>query len=262
MPSVLIFPVRSETLPPATHTNCYLVGERWLVDPGSPFDEENEALVAKLHGFDIAGIVLTHRHRDHVSGANFLSHALGKKIFAHPITANEVKEKIKVDSLLNDGDRLPLAGGAAAEVLHTPGHARGHICLWQPEEGWLVCGDMVAGLGSILIAPPDGNVAEYLQQLGRLRALAPKILFPAHGPAIEDAQAKLDTYIAHRHKREQQVLAALSDAWQTPAEIVRVAYADTPMAMHGVAALAALAHLQKLVDDGLAQLRDDRFARL
>ena len=112
-----VFPVRSETLPPATHTNVYILGsdKRWVVDPGSPFPEENTRLLEQLqHGAPVAGIVLTHRHRDHVSGAQVLADALGCSIYAHPITAGEVVEKVAVDKLLEEGDTLDL--GAARSV--------------------------------------------------------------------------------------------------------------------------------------------------
>ena len=254
-----VFPVRSENLPPATHTNVYILGsdKRWVVDPGSPFPEENTRLLEQLqHGAPVAGIVLTHRHRDHVSGAQVLADALGCSIYAHPITAGEVVEKVAVDKLLEEGDTLDLGGGAQLRVLYTPGHAQGHICLWAANARWLVCGDMVAGVGSILIAPPDGDVREYLASLERLRALEPQQLLPAHGPVIDNAVEKLNEYIAHRLAREALVRSALTREWQTVEEIVPVAYATTPSPMWPLACGAALAHLQKLTDDEMAEERD------
>lgn len=257
-----VFPVRSETLLPATHTNVYILGneKRWVVDPGSPFPEENTRLIEHLQqGPPVAGIILTHRHRDHVSGAQTLADALSCSIYAHPITAGEVIEKVAVDKLLEEGDRVDLGGGAQLQVLHTQGHAQGHICLWAPSARWLVCGDMVAGVGSILIAPPDGDVREYLASLERLRALEPAQLLPAHGPLIANAVEKLTQYITHRLAREQRVLAALTSEWQSVDTIVPKAYADTPPMMWPFASGAALAHLQKLADDEMADQSDDRF---
>jgi glyoxylase-like metal-dependent hydrolase (beta-lactamase superfamily II) len=257
-----IFPLRTETLPPATHTNCYILGTatRWVVDPGSPFPEEQTRLLEHLEqGAPVAGIVLTHRHRDHISGAQDLADALGCSIWAHPITAGEVVDKVEVDKLLEDGDALALGGGAELKVLHTPGHAQGHICLWAPNAHWLLCGDMVAGVGSILIAPPDGDVRDYLASLERLRTLEPQQLLPAHGPVIDAAVEKLGEYIAHRLQREQQVLAALSGEWKSIDAIVPLAYVNTPKTMWPYAAGATLAHLQKLVDDEKAVEHDGRY---
>ncbi|MCC6808388.1 MAG: MBL fold metallo-hydrolase [Deltaproteobacteria bacterium] len=251
--------VRSDTLPPAMHTNAVLVGRDpvWIVDPGSPDREENERLAQQLARRNVGGIVLTHRHRDHVAGATMLAALLGAPILAHAITAEELRGKVKIDRTLAEGDALPLGGDREAQILFTPGHARGHIVLWEPVSRALVLGDMVAGIGSVLISAPDGDVALYLRSLARLRALEPKTLYPAHGPVIEPGVAKLDEYIAHRNKREHDIYMAVAGAGGgvSLGSVVDVVYATTPAFLRPWAMRSASAHLDKLLGEGRVSLR-------
>lgn len=251
--SLQVLALRSETLPPATHTNCLLIGDHSgfvAVDPGSPFSDEHvvlrEAITARVQaGEQFLGALLTHRHRDHTSGVAALLKDLSCEVWAHPITAEEVRAKVKVTKLVEEGDRV-----VSMRVLHTPGHAKGHICLWGDElsahPGDMVVGDMVAGVGSILIAAPDGNMAQYLQSLERMRELRPTRLFPAHGPVIEAADEKLELYLRHRRWREQRLLDAINGGRRTLPDIVARAYDDTAPALWPLAALAARAHLEHL----------------
>lgn len=261
--------VRSDTLLPATHTNATLLGGRvfYLVDPGSPDDDANAALAALIRdrvgrGDQFAGVVLTHRHRDHTAGAPYFVRAFACSVWAHPITAAEVSARVTVTHEVGEGSVLPAGDGASITVWHTPGHARGHIVLIDPETKLAVVGDMVAGEGSILIAKPDGHVAQYIASLRRLRQAELAILVPAHGPVITQANAKLDDYIAHRLKRDAAVLRAVQEAGPRGcdvAAVVAVVYATTPTPLLPWAALAAAAHLDKLVEDGAVSVRDERY---
>ena len=257
-----IMAVRSDTLPPATHTNAVLVGTGpiWIVDPGSPDDDENARLAQHLTNEKVGGIILTHRHRDHTAGAMALSRALQCEIVAHPITKQELAGKVRVDRTIDEGDVLDLGEGHSTEVLFTPGHARGHIVLWDRLQRMLVLGDMIAGIGSVLISAPDGRVADYLSSLERLRALNPRALIPAHGPLIEPAVPKIEEYIAHRKKREADIAAVIAGLkGATLGEIADTVYASTPAFLRPWAMRAISAHLDKLIEEGRATL--DRGAR-
>src|SRR5439155_21794118 len=120
------------------------------------------------------------------------------------------------------------------------------------ETGTLFAGDMVAGEGTVVIAPPDGDMRAYLDSLRRLRDLRPALILPAHGPPLADAGAVLTHYIEHRLQREEQVLRALRDRPEgTTAEgILPVVYSDVDPVMHPVAILSLTAHLEKLVAEG------------
>ncbi|HET7824090.1 MAG TPA: MBL fold metallo-hydrolase, partial [Anaeromyxobacter sp.] len=149
---------------------------------------------------------------------------------------------------VRDGELL----GDRFRALETPGHAREHLAFRDERSGAILCGDLVSTLSTIVIDPPEGDMAEYLRQLERLRALAPRTLFPAHGPPALDGTGRLAMYLAHREEREGLVLAAL-ERGGTLEEVTARAYADTPPAMYPVAERSCLASLLKLRDEGRAR---------
>lgn len=245
--------VRTPTLPPAAHTACYLVGDGDLlaIDPGSPYPDQQAALAAEVAARGrLAAVVLTHHHGDHVGGAAALAAACGAPIWAHAATAAALPG-LTVARALEDGDLLAV-GGRRLRVLFTPGHAVGHLCFRDEDSGAAVVGDMVAGLGTILIDPAGGHMATYLASLERLLAEDVGALLPAHGPVIADGPAKLREYLAHRRMREAKVVAALREASRSAAELCAEAYADTPSLLWPLAQRSLLAHLVKLVEDGVA----------
>lgn len=250
--------VRTPTLPPATHTNAVVLGRRAVVvlDPASPWDEEQQGLADALADVKVTAIFLSHHHLDHVGGAVDLAARTGAPILAHPLTAARVD--FPVDRLVHDGDILDI-DGAPWTALHTPGHASGHLCLHQPDRRLIVAGDMVAGVGTIVLDPPEGQLAQYLDSLARLRALSPALLLPAHGPAITEADAILDYYIQHRHQRSWQVTAALNAAEgpARPEDLVPHIYGELSPLIAMVAARQVLCHLQWLAERGLARLEGE-----
>lgn len=131
-------------------------------------------------------------------------------------------------------------------AVHTPGHAPDHLCFWHPESRTLLSGDLIAGEGSIMIAPPEGDLGEYVASLERVRRLAPSRILPGHGPEVARAGEKIEEYLAHRREREARVVAALDSGATSLAEIVESAYADVPPPMRPNAELSARAHLLKL----------------
>jgi glyoxylase-like metal-dependent hydrolase (beta-lactamase superfamily II) len=240
-------------LPPAAHTGCYLVGEGEVIaiDPGSPYPDQQEALVAAVaERGSLAAVMLTHHHGDHAGGAVALARALGAPIWTHADTAAALPG-VPVDRHLADGEIVAI-GGRTLRALHTPGHALGHLCFRDEASRAVVAGDMVAGIGTILIDPAGGHMATYLASLAAMLAAAPGALLPAHGPVIDDGPAKLREYIAHRGMREARVRASLTDAPRGAAELCAIAYADTPPFLWPLAERSLLAHLVKLVEDGVA----------
>lgn len=273
-PNYICFPVRTPTKPPATHTNCYLIynSRRLLVvDPGSPYEDEQAALAAVVdellaEGRTLGGILLTHVHPDHVGGVNalrtHLAHLEKVRVFANRLTAEALPD-IPVDTTLDDEDILVFEGEPriAFRVMHTPGHARGHLCLYEERTGTLISGDNVVGLGSVLIDPPEGNMRDYLRSLERMRDLPNlSVIFGGHGPAIANPYAKINEYISHRLDREQKILEAVRAGATTPKDIVARVYTDVSPKAHAMAERAVLAHLEKLIEDGLVEKTlDGRF---
>jgi len=274
MPGFICFPLRTPTKPPATHTNCYIIGHREVVilDPGSPYEEEQAALAACVdellaEGRTVRAIILTHHHPDHVGGANALRQHLGGRmpVAAHPLTIEMLGDSVTVDRHIGTGiDVIQLKGPPLLilRTLHTPGHTRGHLSFYETRTGALITGDNIVGLGSVLIDPPEGNMLDYLNSLERYRQLLPniKVLFGGHGAAVASPRAKIEEYIAHRLERERNILQAVRAGASSPQEIVRRVYTDVNPKAHALAERAVLAHLEKLEAENLvAQTNDGNF---
>ena len=132
-------------------------------------------------------------------------------------------------------------------ALHTPGHARGHLCFYDAAKGFLLSSDNVVGTGSVVIAPPEGNLIDYLNSLERMKNLPNlKHLCGSHGAAVFDAKAKIESYIAHRLEREKQILKAIETGAKTPEEIRKIVYQNLDERLFRLAEKSVEAHLEKL----------------
>jgi ribonuclease/clavin/mitogillin len=267
--------LRTPTLPPATHTNCWLLdlggGELAVVDPGSPYPEEQARLETVLRDLEEDGLApreiwLTHAHRDHTGGVAALRARRDVLLRAHPETLARLPpgppQRERPGGGVRAGAARPVEDGEILagryRAVYTPGHARGHLAFLCERTGALIAGDMVSTLSTVVIDPPDGDMADYLSSLGRLRDLGPRTLFPAHGAPSQRAVEKLDEYLAHRRERETKVLAALA-APGTLLEVTVRAYDDVPPFMHQVAARSCLASLEKLAREGRITFDGERW---
>jgi glyoxylase-like metal-dependent hydrolase (beta-lactamase superfamily II)/8-oxo-dGTP pyrophosphatase MutT (NUDIX family) len=269
LPGFVCVPLRTPTKPPATTTNCYVVGTRdfVVVDPGSPHEDEQDALAGFVkellaEGRPVREIILTHHHPDHVGGVERLREQLGGdvNVAAHRLTARELEGRVRVERFIEDGETIELEGDPSITLraMHTPGHTRGHLSFYDERAGALLTGDNIVGIGSVLIDPEEGSVRDYLASLERYRALPRLVaLFGGHGPAVGSPRDKIDEYVEHRLKREREILAAVRGGAGTTAEVVAQAYTDVPAKMHALAERAVAAHLQKLEEDGLVGREDD-----
>lgn len=272
-PTIQMLPVRTPTLPPATHTNTFLVGtgEAVLVEPATPYREEQDAMAewvqgARLRGVEPIAILATHHHPDHVGGAMALRDRLQLPLWAHALTAQRLDGIVEVDRAIQDGERIELEGRVATSLtaVHTPGHAPGHLCFIDEASGMMIAGDMVASVGTIIVEPTDGDMLLYLESLRTMSNLEPTALLPAHGDVIRDPQAILSFYIEHRLMREGKVLEALRSRGvpSRPRHLVASAYADTPKALWPLALGSIEAHLIKLEREGRISKQGDRWAPL
>jgi glyoxylase-like metal-dependent hydrolase (beta-lactamase superfamily II) len=229
-------------------TNTYLVGidEIVVVDPG-PADDAHLDAIAGCGGDRIRWIAVTHTHLDHSPGVAGLVERTGAEVLAF-----DARDDLEVDRTLRDGDTIE-ATEFRLVALHTPGHASNHLCYLLHEERLLFSGDHIMQGSTVVISPPDGDMAVYLKSLERLRTLKPRLraIAPGHGHLIEDPYGKIDEYVAHRREREQQVLTTLKAVGEaTPAELVERIYVDIPDALKPVAACSVWAHLRKLAAEG------------
>lgn len=264
-PGVWMAALRTPTLPPATTTNTFVVGEErlWILDPATPEPSEQErlfelvdALVAE--GRRVEGVLVTHHHHDHVGAVQVTAERYGVPVAAHPLTLERLPAAPSRQHPLADGDRIDLgpapdgSEGWHLEALHTPGHDRGHLAFLESRYRSLFMGDLASTVSTIVIDPPEGHLATYLDSLRRVAALDLGRGHPAHGPVAREARALLTHYLDHRARREARLLAALGPAPQGEAELVEVVYDDADARVRALARRSLRAGLDKLAEDGAA----------
>ena len=234
-------------------TNTYLVGidEVAVIDPGPDDSEEHLDLVARAGAGRIRWILVTHTHSDHSPGAAGLKARTGAEVLGY-----DERDGFVPDTAIGDGWVLD-AGGFRLRAIHTPGHASNHLCYVLEDEGVLFSGDHIMSGSTVVITPPDGDMAVYLDSLALVRALPLTAIAPGHGSVIDDPVAKIDEYVAHRRGREQKVLAALAAAGRaTVDDLVPAVYDDVDEDRHPIARNSLWAHLRKLGGDGRAASDD------
>lgn len=236
-------------------TNTYLVGidEVAVIDPGPVDDAHLEAILA-AGGDRIRWILCTHTHLDHSPGAAPLAARTGAEVLGF-----EDRDDLVCDRHLADGDTVE-GTEFTLRAVHTPGHAANHLCLLLERDRLLFTGDHVMDGSTVVISPPDGDMAAYLASLERLQAMRPPLraLAPAHGHLIDDPAAKLAEYVAHRLAREAQVLDVLRA--QGPAvgtaALVPTVYPELVEELVPMARRSTWAHLRKLAAEGRATATD------
>ena len=243
-------------------TNSYLVGagDDWsVIDPGPVDASHLQALLAAAPG-TIRRVLVTHTHVDHSPGAVALAAATGAELLGRRAGHDQGQDLSFVPAReLQHGERLTLGGGALTlRVVHTPGHASNHLCYLLEQERLLFTGDHVMQGSTVVINPPDGDMAAYLRALEALLDEDLDWLAPGHGFLVAQPHGVLRALIAHRLRREALVLDALQQIGRgTLAALVPVVYAEVPTVLHGVARRSLLAHLLKLQGEGRAGVDGD-----
>jgi glyoxylase-like metal-dependent hydrolase (beta-lactamase superfamily II) len=244
-------------------TNTALVGSEavYVIDPGPDLPEHAQRIVERLQarGAAPAAILLTHGHPDHAPGAARLKVLLGVPVWAPEALPADQAEDAGVDSRFGHGHRFPVDGTDLIAVA-TPGHTPEHVAFFLDAARILFAGDTVLGRGTSVIAPPEGDMLDYMETLRRLRDLEARLIVPGHGPLISDPIAKIDQYLAHRRQRERQILDALAAGPATIPELVARIYVDVDSALHRLAEGSVEAQLIKLVREGLVVREGERFA--
>ncbi|MEQ5802409.1 MBL fold metallo-hydrolase [Halomonas sp. H10-9-1] len=236
-------------------TNSYLLGngdEHVVIDPGPADPLHLERLLA-LAGGRISRVLVTHTHIDHSPGAAWLKARTGARLVGLPPPPGTSQDAGFVpDQRPTHGERLATPVGPL-KVLHTPGHASNHLCYLLEPMRLLFAGDQVMQGSTVVINPPDGDMAAYLAALNALGEEAFDTIAPGHGFLISEAHAAIDFLVTHRLAREHKVRLALARHGPASLEaLTRHAYDDVPEARRGLAARSALAHLLKLEAEGRA----------
>lgn len=239
-------------------TNTYLVGNgthgEWAaIDPGPAIDAHVDAIIAAAPG-PISRILVTHTHTDHSPAVLALKAQTGATVFGLVSAHREWQDASFVaDHTLHGGERVVVAPGATLRVIHTPGHASNHLCYLLEEEKTLFTGDHVMQASTVVINPPDGDMAAYIASLQSLQGLDLDWLAPGHGFLMPEPKRAMQAIVAHRQKREAKVVAAMQALGPADADalLARV-YDDVPKRLHTMALRSLDAHLFKLRGDGRA----------
>lgn len=242
-------------------TGIYVVGtgEVAVIDPGPKSPDTVRALLDALKGETVSAILITHTHLDHSPAAADLKQMTGAPTYGFGPhggdSANRESVEEGADYLFDPDFRLDDQATVSGKdwtlhAVHTPGHTSNHLCYAFEERNALLSGDHVMGWSTTVVSPPDGNMADYMASLKKLRARPERVYWPTHGPAITEAHGFVDRLYEHRVDRERQILACLREGLTTIDRMVPHMYANVPAALYPAAARSVLAHLLKMIAEG------------
>ncbi len=247
----------------AADNNVFLVtGDRAAVfiDSGHDDPAETSALLEaweRVGSPPVAAMALTHRHGDHVGGANRLAGATtaGEVISSAAEQPHIERSGTPVTRSVGHGETLDL-GGATLQFIMTPGHTMGSLCVLYSEESVLFTGDTILGTGTTSVNPEQGDMRLYMESLDKLLALDVRLVGPGHGPIVDKPSEHIRWVLDRRIERERQVLELLRMGATTVDEMFRAIYAELEVRRHEAARRQILSHLIKLEREGKAVRRE------
>ncbi len=249
-----------------TGTCTYVVGEGEvaIIDPGPDDPGHIGAILKGLAGETVRNVLVTHTHRDHSPAVKAIVEATGAKTLgegphraARPMQLDEktrldasADQDFMPDVRLMDGE-LVTGAGYALEAVTTPGHTMNHLAYALKGTKILFSGDHVMAWSTSIVAPPDGAMGDYMSSLHKLKTRPETLYFPGHGPAVQDAHAFVDRYIAHRDARETAIRRTLEKGDSDIPNLVRAIYIGIDPRLVGAAGLMTLAQLEDLFVRGI-----------
>ncbi len=246
-------------------TNTYILGQGEtlaLIDPGPDDDAHFAATMAAIGKKRLGTVIITHTHRDHTDGMPRLLAATGAKTCGFgrvaknrgaratsPSGSEFVDLDFKPDLVLADGGRLQ-GDGFALTALHTPGHAPDHLCFALEGTTLMFSGDHVMSWNTSVVAPPEGNMGDYMRSLDKLVRRTDEVYLPGHGGRLYQPQRVVKAFVLHRKMREQSILECIRSGNATIGEIVPIVYKGLDSKLIGAAALSVAAHVEHLIENG------------
>ncbi len=281
-PGFFVAPLVTDTKPPATTTNTAVIGEErlWVLDPAPTEASERERLLDHLRrareaGAEVAGVLATHHHPDHVGAVDAVCREFDVRLHAHPECLVRLDraarslagtgetagwtEALPRAVAIEDGSAFELGTspdgrpGWSFEAIATPGHAPDHLAFLENRYRAVAAGDLLSGLSTVVIDPPDGHLRTYERSLDRLRGANPGTIVPGHGPAFPDGSKWIGRVLEHRKGRERKVLESLDDRPREVGELLSSVYDDVPPERHDLAARTLEACLLALAEEGRAK---------
>ena len=246
-------------------TNTYLVGREdlTLIDPGPNIKEHIDEII-RVGENKIKRILVTHTHTDHSPAALPISKVLDVPMYGRLIDGESSweDETFIPDVILNDADIIK-TDEYTLEVIHTPGHASNHFCFLIKELNCLITGDHIMEGSTVVIGPPDGNMADYLESLNKLFKYKIDCLAPGHGNFMYEPKKVIESIIRHRLSREAKVLRRLEDVGDIDLEsLTAIVYDDVPEQLHPIAKFSLEAHLIKLLEEGIIKKNKNNFTKI
>ena len=218
--------------------------------------DEIEAILDcwKSHGKpNIAGIILTHRHKDHIGGSIELAKVTGGKLICSTLEKNSIEQSLKgykIEKLVPPSGEMLTLDGITLKLIHTPGHTNGSLCVYYTEQNILFTGDTILSTGSTSISPEHGDMTQYIDSLQNLLKYESQIICPGHGPIITSTRFAIEKLIERRMFRENQILELIQKEPRTINDIFDNIYSNLDEILHNTARNQILSHLLKLERDG------------
>nr|WP_321509750.1 MBL fold metallo-hydrolase [uncultured Hyphomonas sp.] len=251
-------------------TGVYIIGhgEVAVLDPGPEQPEHFEALKKALEGETVTHVLVSHGHSDHSPLAQPLAEWAGCKTYAKNCGVPTAKGELgSADDLgfmpdvkVGDGDVIS-GPGWTLDVIETPGHTCNHLCFGLREENTCLSGDHIMGWSTTVVAPPDGDMGDYMRSLEKIRSMKFDALYPTHGDPVKGqdfVEHFITEYAEHRRERERAILYHLSKGENLIPEMVKEMYKDVDKRLHPAAAMSVLGHMIELVKTGCVTTPDEK----